>query len=126
MSLHDVDEMPRAVAEAARVLRPGGRLCAAIVHPINSAGVFGSTADDSTFTISDSYLAERTVGATAERDGLTMSFRSVHRPLQAYLDAFAASGLVLERLVEVPDSTAPPGSRWQRVPLFIHLRALRT
>ena len=84
-----------------------------------------STADDATFTITDSYLTERPVGATAERDGLTMSFRSVHRPLQAYLGACSASGLSLEQLVEVPDSTAEPGSRWQRIPLFLHLRARR-
>lgn len=38
MCLHDMDQMPRAVAEAARVLEPGGRLCAAIPHPVNSAG----------------------------------------------------------------------------------------
>jgi ubiquinone/menaquinone biosynthesis C-methylase UbiE len=32
MSLHDIDEMPQAVAEAARVLGRSGRLCAAIPH----------------------------------------------------------------------------------------------
>jgi SAM-dependent methyltransferase len=40
MSLHDIDRMPAAVAEAARVLEPGGHLCAAIPHPVNSAGRF--------------------------------------------------------------------------------------
>ena len=46
MSLQDIDGMPAAIQEAARVLEPGGRFCLAIVHPINSAGSFeGATAD---------------------------------------------------------------------------------
>src|SRR5262249_42767514 len=38
MSLHDFTALPAAVSEAARCLERGGRLCLAIVHPINSAG----------------------------------------------------------------------------------------
>jgi ubiquinone/menaquinone biosynthesis C-methylase UbiE len=40
MSLHDIDAMPAAVKEMARLLAPDGRLCLAIVHPINSCGRF--------------------------------------------------------------------------------------
>ena len=40
MSLQDVDDLDGVVAECARVLEPGGRLCLAIVHPLNSAGTF--------------------------------------------------------------------------------------
>jgi ubiquinone/menaquinone biosynthesis C-methylase UbiE len=54
MSLHDIDAMPAAVTEAARVLRPDGRLCAAIPHPVNSAGEFESRAADAPFVISGS------------------------------------------------------------------------
>jgi SAM-dependent methyltransferase len=43
-SLHDIDAMPAAVREIARVFEPGGRLCLAIVHPINSAGRFETVA----------------------------------------------------------------------------------
>jgi hypothetical protein len=32
---------------------------------------------------------------------------------------------VVEHLVEVPDDTDPPGDRWQRIPLFLHFRALK-
>jgi ubiquinone/menaquinone biosynthesis C-methylase UbiE len=35
MSLHDIDDMEAAVAEAGRVLVSGGRFCFAIVHPIS-------------------------------------------------------------------------------------------
>ena len=36
--LMDVDELGAAIAEAARVLAPGGRLCACVTHPLNDAG----------------------------------------------------------------------------------------
>ena len=46
MCLHDIDDMPGAVREAARVLAPAGRLCASIPHPLNTAGTFqGGDAD---------------------------------------------------------------------------------
>ncbi len=38
MSLHDIEPMREAVGEVARVLKPGGRFCVAIVHPVSSAG----------------------------------------------------------------------------------------
>ena len=60
-----------------------------------------------------------------ERDGLVMTFSSVHRPQEAVFAALEAAGLVTERLVEVADDTAPPGDRWQRIPLFLHLRVVK-
>lgn len=33
MCLRDIEDMAQSVTEAARVLRPAGRLCAAIPHP---------------------------------------------------------------------------------------------
>ncbi len=47
MSLQDMDDMPSAISEAARVLKPGARFCFAIVHPINSAGAFDGEEADS-------------------------------------------------------------------------------
>ena len=37
MSLLDMDDFEGAIAETARVLRPGGVFCFAIVHPFDSA-----------------------------------------------------------------------------------------
>ncbi len=37
-SLIDVEDMPCAVAEAARVLESGGRFCACVTHPFADAG----------------------------------------------------------------------------------------
>jgi ubiquinone/menaquinone biosynthesis C-methylase UbiE len=56
MSLQDIDGMPAAIREAARVLEPGGRLCLAIVHPINSGGRFEEATADAHFVIKGDYL----------------------------------------------------------------------
>lgn len=54
-----------------------------------------------------------------------MTFTGRHRPLEAYFGALETAGLLVERLVEVPDTTDPPGDRWQRLPLFLHIRAFK-
>ncbi|CAN5501774.1 class I SAM-dependent methyltransferase [soil metagenome] len=125
LSLHDMDDMEGALREAARVLVPGGRLCAAVVHPINSGGTFESSAPDAPFVMRQSYFEQRRYADTVERDGLRMTFTSRHRPLEAYVAALEAAGLHLERLVEVADTTDAPGDRWQRIPLFLHFRAVK-
>jgi SAM-dependent methyltransferase len=125
MSLQDIDDMPSAVREAARVLAPGGRLCLAIVHPINSAGAFEAREPDAAFLIRGSYFERRRYEESLERDGLRMTFFSEHRPLQDYVAAIEAAGLLVERLVEVPDTKDPPGDRWRRLPLFLHMRAVK-
>jgi SAM-dependent methyltransferase len=125
MSLHDMDDPNLAIAEAARVLNASGHLCIAIVHPLNSAGRFESRTKDAPFIIRESYFEDRRYADTVERDGLRMTFTSRHRPLQSYFDALETVGMAVERLVEVPDETDPPGDRWQRLPLFLHIRARR-
>jgi SAM-dependent methyltransferase len=51
MLLHDVDDLDGVAREIARVLEPGGRLCLAVVHPINSCGRFDDDAADAPFRI---------------------------------------------------------------------------
>jgi SAM-dependent methyltransferase len=129
MSFQDVDDLDGAIREAARVLVPGGRLCLAIVHPTSSAGSFAVRTATSPFVIDGSYLDESTTDATFERDGLVMRFVSRHRPLETYTGALAANGLLIERLREpaLPESgfTGEHSLRWQRIPLFLHLRAVK-
>jgi ubiquinone/menaquinone biosynthesis C-methylase UbiE len=62
MSLHDIDAMPATVKEVARILVPGGRLCLAIVHPINSCGRFEASTADARFV-----LTQRLLGIGARR-----------------------------------------------------------
>jgi SAM-dependent methyltransferase len=125
MVLHDVDDLAGAVAEASRLLAPGGRACMAIVHPINSAGRFEGERGElgAPFVIRGSYLESFRYHDEVERDGLAMDFHSEHRPLAAYFAAIEAAGMVVESLREV--TVDDPDDRWFRVPLFLHLRALR-
>ena len=88
MSLMDIDDLNGAVHESARVLRPGGSLCVSLVHPFASAQGGGR------------YLDQWRYQDDVERDGLAMSFVSMHRPLSAYFSMFASAGLVLDTLTE--------------------------
>jgi SAM-dependent methyltransferase len=130
-SLMDIENMPAAVAEAARVLEPRGRFWAAIVHPLNSAGAFANRQTGSPFVIDESYLAERPYVDELERDGLQMTFHSIHRPLELYSLAFERAGFVIEAIRE---PVAPSGidrswgaeglERWRRLPAFLWLGAV--
>ena len=129
MSLQDIEDFEGAIREAARVLERGGRFCLAIVHPLNSAGLFDGREADSPFTITGSYLDAHYYADDLVRDGLELTLVSAHRPLQAYTEALAEAGLLIERLREpaVPDHALrkPHSRRWQRLPLFLHLRAVK-
>jgi SAM-dependent methyltransferase len=129
MSLQDVDDLRGATRESARVLEPGGRLCLATVHPINSAGRFLSDDPASPLVIEGSYLEPSRYEEKVERDGLEMTFISDHRPLQAYTEALADTGLLIERVREpaMPESgmVGERSRRWQRLPLFLHARAVK-
>jgi ubiquinone/menaquinone biosynthesis C-methylase UbiE len=118
MSLMDMDDMPAAVREIGRVLAPGGRLCAAVVHPINAAGTFQI---DGRFKI-ESYLDRRVVVDEIEREGLQMTFHGRHLILEDYSRAFEQAGLLWERSREIYDDAH---ANWCRVPLFLDVVALK-
>jgi ubiquinone/menaquinone biosynthesis C-methylase UbiE len=131
-SLMDVDSMPAAVSESARVLTAGGHLCFAIVHPLNSAGAFEDGTSESPFVIEGSYLAERRYAETLERSGFEMTFHSIHRPLEAYARELEEAGFLIEAIrepgapSEVSRTWGPEGvARWGRLPCFLWLRAVR-
>lgn len=132
MTPQDIDDLDGAMSEAFRLLTPGGWLRTASVHPINSAGRFvGATSGrnarepDATFEISGSYFDQRRYRDEIIRDDLPMAFTSVHRALEDLAGAILRAGFLIDRVVEVPDTNAPPGSRWQRIPLFLHLGAVK-
>ena len=111
------------------MLEPGGRLCLAVVHPLNSSGCFDGDLADSPFVIEGSYLERSYYEDNMVRDGLEITFASEHRPLQDYTEALAVAGLVIERLREpaMPEDAIrrPHARRWQRLPVFLHVRALK-
>jgi SAM-dependent methyltransferase len=121
-SLMDVQDMPRAVSEAARVLAPGGRLCACVTHPLAQAGRFGSHDDGVPFVLHGSYFGRRRFEGTFERDGLTITFHSWCYPLDDYARALEESGFLIEALRE---PASPSEERWRRIPNFLFLRAVR-
>ena len=99
MSLLDFDDFAGAVAEIGRVLRPGGHLCLAVVHPFISAQDEESLHAGS-FRFSRPYLESRRYTDRVERDGLGMTFSSMHRPLSAYTSALFGQGMVISALTE--------------------------
>lgn len=123
MSLHDIDHMPAAVGEIARILTIGGHLVIAIVHPINSAGHFPGDKDDPTrpFVIDESYTQPKRYVTTRTRGGRTMTYHGEHRPLHAYTEALADAGFVIDRLHE--PTNPDPRDKWHRIPLFLHILA---
>jgi SAM-dependent methyltransferase len=112
-SLMDVADMPAAVREAARVLAPGGRLCACVTHPMADAGTW---LDGEHFAVTEPYLQRRDMHVPIERDGLAFTFEGPAYPLADYAGALEAAGLAIEALREPAD---PAGGRWARVPMFL-------
>jgi SAM-dependent methyltransferase len=106
MSLLDIEDFDGAVGEISRVLRPGGRLCLAVVHPFLSARD-EDTMRTASFRFSRPYLEPRRYVDHIERDGLAMTFTSMHRPLSAYVSALAANGMMISALTESGDGAIP-------------------
>ena len=123
MTLMDLDDMPGGVRELARVLEPSGTLVGAVVHPINSAGQFvpRDGGVDAPFVI-ESYLEQRPYEDTIERNGLEVTFHSVHFTLEGYSRALEGAGFLIRRVRELYDDESP---RWSCVPLFLRFEAVR-
>jgi SAM-dependent methyltransferase len=117
LSLMNMDDMPGVVGEIARVLRPEGRFCFSVLHPINSWGDAGA-----------GYF--ETVRYTEElrRNEARMILHDTHRPLSDYFGALQDVGFLVERIVEpVPDdayiAAFPEVVRWLERPGFLLVRA---
>jgi SAM-dependent methyltransferase len=118
-SLMDVADMPAAVREAARVLAPGGRLCACITHPAADAGAWP---DDDGRAVAQTYLERRWMAVAIERNGLEFTFAGWCYPLEAYTRALEEAGLLIEAMREPSD---PAGGRWAQVPMFLMWRSVK-
>jgi ubiquinone/menaquinone biosynthesis C-methylase UbiE len=107
MCLQDVDDLPATVKELARVLRPRGCICIALVHPFANCAPDPSAPLGDQYVVSQPYLLPRRMETRVERDGLTMTFVSMHRPLSVYVEAMAAAGLAVADLREHGDGVVP-------------------
>jgi len=118
MTLHDMEDMARTIAEIARVLQRGGRFCLAIVHPLNRPP-----------EALDDYFEEHRFADDFERDGLRMTFEGIDRPLEAYPRALARAGFLIEELREPRPTaatlaSAPKLAKAAKRPYFLHLRCV--
>jgi len=124
-ALQVVADMEATVAEAGRVLVPGGHLCFCVAHPTTDLGVFVSGEDDALFTLRPRYFDRIRVDDTVESKGLTMRFRGWTYTLEDYASALARAGFLIELIREPTPSSTTRYERWRRVPLFMNVRAVK-
>jgi SAM-dependent methyltransferase len=127
--IRDVDA---AIAEVARVLRPGGRFCFFLNHPLlqtpNSGWIDDQVLDPpEQYWRIGHYLVEDETIEEVEK-GVFIPF--IHRPLSRYVNALAANGLLVHRMLE----PAPPDGFLARadeyaeaatIPRLLYLRAVK-
>lgn len=128
-SLMDVDDMPAAVRELSRVLRPGRAFCACVTHPVNDAGRFEPDDVGGPFSI-DAYRGRQRYDESFERFGRVMRFVGWCYPLDGYTRPLEDAGFLIEAIREppIPDARVekwPRGERRLRIPNFLMLRALK-
>jgi SAM-dependent methyltransferase len=111
-----IDAVDEAIAEVARVLRPGGRFAFLLNHPLlqtpNSGWIDDHVIDPpEQYWRIGPYLRE---DSSMEEVQKGVFLRFVHRPLSRYVNAMASRGLLLERMLE----PAPPPGFLARAPEY--------
>ncbi len=96
-ALQFVAELDVAVAEAARVLRPGGRFAFSITHP--TRWMFPDDPDEPGLTATQSYW-DRTPYVEVDDASGVVSYVEHHRTLEDWVDVLVRHGFSLQRLVE--------------------------
>lgn len=121
-SLIDIDGMAQAVREMARILRPDGRLCICVTHPIADAGdmAFGEPGDP--FVLRHPYAGGRPTDFTFRRASFTLRLRGWTYSVEEYARALEAAGLVIDRIRE-PVRRGKDGRDLRGIPIFLFLRA---
>lgn len=116
LTLIDIDGLEDAVAQMARVLRPGGRLLIANLNSFSTAGEWrGRTAGGGSFVV-DGYAEARAEWVSWH--GITI--RNWHRPFQTYMQALLGQGLRLTHFEEPLPTGGDPAraDRYRRAPWF--------
>ena len=125
-TLMDFDDMPRAVSEIARVLERGAVFCICVTHPLFDTGSVEDVGGTPVFVMREPYLGRRRFELSVTRRGLAMRFRGWSHALEDYFSALSGAGFVVEALREpVPSPGIDDPGHWRRVPMFLHLRAVK-
>ena len=95
----DLPAYPAVLAEAARVLRPGGVLVHVGVHPCFCGG-FADRGDPDAVVIRPGYLDGHWTRVSWTDQGVRHKVGATHHPLPELLHAFLDAGLTLERFAE--------------------------
>ena len=117
LTLIDIDDYAAAIAEMARVLRPGGSLLIANLNSFSTAGDWTAEGKAAGFLI-DNYLDSR-----AEWESWNgILIRNWHRPFHLYMQALLSHGLRLAHFDEPAptDGDAQTVARYRRAP-WLHI-----
>ncbi len=99
MAHTDMPGYPAVIAEAARVLRPGGVFLHIGVHPCFCGG-FADRSDPAAVVIRPGYLDGHWTKASWTDRGVRDKVGATHLPLPSLIHAFLDAGLAPERLAE--------------------------
>lgn len=99
MAHTDMPAYPAVLAEAARVLQPGGRLVHVGVHPCFCGG-FADRSDPAAVVIRPGYRDGHWTKASWTTSGVRDKVGATHLPLPSLMHAFLDAGLTPERLAE--------------------------
>ncbi len=120
----DIEDLPSALKEIRRVMRPDGPLSMSVVHPFADRGCFATMEADASLVIEGSYFGRQRLEGVQEHDGLQMHFAGWSQPLEASRAALEAAGLAITALREPLPGLAQGRqhlARWIGIPLFLRL-----
>jgi hypothetical protein len=137
LSIQDIEPLEGAIEWAAWALRARGRMVILMSHPCfrvpRQSGWGWDEKRALQFRRIDRYLTRLAVPMQQYGGGRPGSTRSYHRPLEAYVAALAANGLMIDGMCEIPGVGLEAGAgassakmaACREIPLFLGLRAVK-